>query len=385
MKILIALVLGFVLVAGPVVIYYGMDDPAADALAVALLPDRLKLVLGAGGETADGIEVTAGAERGYALLSSPQGLVLDAARLEALRICGQGWDNAAGVHLVWLNHQAAGRPAEQTLELNDGCNAIDMRDNADWAGLLTGIGLQLQAPFAGPVTLTTMTVHPGALPPARLLQRLWQDWFSDRGWQGTSIHFVTVGEYYPLLSLTLCLAAWAGLSLGLYALLVRLRTREMALGLAGLGLLFWLAWDARWQWALAERAQQTRQQLAGKTSQDKLRVYDGQLVDFIEAVKQQLPAEPQRIFIVSEDALKTPRTRSHYHLLPHNANSFGVLPPPPELIESGDYVLVMGRHSQLLYGGPRGREVLAWGAEQQHRVPVRPLLGDRQGALFQVR
>ena len=214
---------------------------------------------------------------------------------------------------------------------------------------------------------------------------VWREWSAFEGWTGHSINFIVGGPKHALVHPVPAAAAWVGLALALYWAWTRIRRRPpLSLVWILVPLLGWLALDARWLFDLGRQNLRTEQQFMGKTDVEKhLADKDGSLYRFVQRVKQALPEEPRRVFLVTQEPFARSvyiRQRASYHLLPHNVYSHLARPPDADQVRSDDYVLLLGRVAEsVAYDRERG--VLEWPGG---RLSAAPALVDRDGSLFRV-
>ena len=143
----------------------------------------------------------------------------------------------------------------------------------------------------------------------------------------------------------------------------------------------WLALDLRWQWDLGQRLAQTARDFAGRSEEERrLAALDGQLYRFLREVRQRLPEQPVRLFIVSADPAGFWAGRARYHLLPHNGYAGFARLPPPDQARAGDYVLILAPLANVEYDAER--RILRGDGMQ---LPVEVAHFATQGALFRVR
>ena len=150
-------------------------------------------------------------------------------------------------------------------------------------------------------------------------------------------------------------------------------------------LLCWLALDARWLLDLGRQNLQTGRQFEGKMATEKrLADKDGSLFRFILEIRDALPEEPQRVFLVTREPFDRStylRLRASYHLLPHNVYSHLAMPPNTNQVRADDYVLLLGRVAEGIRYDQQSR-LLEWGRDG--RLAAVPELVSPNGALYRV-
>jgi hypothetical protein len=183
----------------------------------------------------------------------------------------------------------------------------------------------------------------------------------------------------PLGSLVLLIAIWMSLSGLLYGGWVLAAGQQLRpTPFVALFLLGWLLLDLRWQWELSGRLDQTVERFAHQDATGRrLADLDGDLYRFLLDVRQHLPKQPVRLFIVSADPGGFLAGRARYHLLPHN-NSLSFM-QPPNTARAGNYVLVLAPLPEMRFNPVPPR--LEWAGGQ---LAVEMLYETPMGALFQV-
>lgn len=385
-RLLLALLLGAGLTVAALLGYYLSLERYGQSETLRYGPDQLKLALGQGEETATGVTVRGlDEERGFAQVSGTLGSLIRAERVDELRWRIEGLQPDTEIDLLWIDQFRQPRLAPLTHDGGDSGRMI-LTDVPDWQGVIAGIGLIVRTLPDGPLTVRELVLRP-ALPDAvGLLQRLWRQWTAFEGWRGYSEHLI-VGGAGELAGPTPVVALWLLLSALVYGLLGGLRRHRRRLApFVVLLLAGWLVLDLRWQWDLGRQLERSIAELAGKSRVEQLRTYDNVMSDFIEEVRQALPAEPVRIFLLGGDRESYEYARVPYRLIPHNVYGFRARPPPRRALarfaRPGDYLLVLLPVDDIRYRRIPGNEALLWDDEV---LPVKVLLAERQGLLFQVR
>ncbi len=252
-----------------------------------------------------------------------------------------------------------------------------------WIGHIEGLALAIRGPLVEPIRIRGVTVRPHDA--AEVAKDRFREWFAFEGWTGTSINTVTGGADLQDLPLPLLLAAAAGLAALFVAALRRWKPALFPLGVVGSLAVFalgaWLLLDLRWTWNLARQVQSTAGDFAFRGFDERrAAVEDGQLYAFIGKVREVLPAQPARVFVVADSHYF--RGRAAYHLSPHRvyfdprANTI----PRPEQLRPGDWILVYQRKGVQF---DPSQNKLRW--NNLPPVAAELKLATRGAALFQIR
>jgi hypothetical protein len=379
---ILALVLGALLTLGALLGYYLVLERHGRAESMQFGPDRLRLVLGTGEERAEGIAIDGlDPERGFAQISSSMTYLMQAQRLGELRWRIDGLHPGIEIELLWIDQfrQFHRVPLEHA---GGSRGRLLLADTPDWQGVITGIGLLVANPTDEPLVVRELVLRPVLPDSTELLDQLWQQWTAVEGWRGYSEHLI-VGGAGVLIGPTPVAALWVGSSLLVYLLLGGWRRSYRLLTPLGLVVLAgWLALDLRWQWTLGEQLETSLEQLAGQDLDDKLRSYDDDLIDLINAVRPLLPEQPARIFLISNDVGGYRHGRARYHLIPHNVYGFSANPPLPRWTRPGDYLLALLPLEGISYRQIPGNQALLW---ENNELPVELLLAEHKGLLFRIR
>jgi hypothetical protein len=270
-----------------------------------------------------------------------------------------------GVKLVFLWHTAENSGRLNTRPLvatKAGLAPLDMSSDADWKGQILGIALLAKGQLDAPITIQSVSIKPGSALGA--LAKVSDRWFTPEGWQGSSINFLDADAVDQDAPLVAAVAALVFLALALYFLLVRINFLRAHVVVAWcVVFLGWFALDARWQWNMLRQLDSTRQQYAGKSSEDKHRATDGGLFEFMQQVNAKLPADAGRVVYFSDDAYA--RGKGAYYLYPRNvmaSNDAAVVAK----LRAGDYVAVFAG-KDMKYDA--ARQSFVWGN-------LKPLAGD---------
>jgi len=346
-------------------LYYLTGDRYLRQTTLTWSSDTLKLVVGQGETTAEGVRITA-LSGGGALL---RGVLLQPLRAEEyarLRWTVAGRGESVQLHWVWATEQAP--QVLQRLALPASTeNELTLTDAAGWRGAITGIGLQVSGQLQTPLTVHALALQPAVPGLAGLLAQVGREWLEFNGWRGSSINVTPGGRRDSLWPPLFAVAAWVGLALLIAILLTRARWRVAIV----LFLFGWLLLDLRWQGELWYNLNKAHARYAGLSADEKRRAADdGELYNLIARIKQALPAEPVRLLLLTggtDPADRYVSLRARYHLLPHNVlpvRGLNGLQLYLDGLNSGDYLLALGRIEGLYYRP--GSRRLTW---QDNRSP----------------
>ena len=385
-RLLLALLLGTGLTVALLLGYYLGLERYGRADVLRFDPDQLQLVLGEGETKSTGIRVSGLDDaRGFAQISGSMGPLIQTARIDELHWHIEGWQAGTEIDLLWIDqfrqpHLAPLRHSGRST------GQLSLESLSEWQGSILGIGLLIHELSGGPLIVRELVLRPALPDVSGLLDRLWTQWTRFEGWRGYSEHLI-VGGAGELIGPTPVVAIWVALSALSYVPLANWRRIQwnmaplLALLLAG-----WLVLDLRWQSDLLRQFKRSIAELAGKSRQEQLAVYDDTMAAFIEQVRQALPEDSVRLFLIGDDRESFEYARAHYNLLPHNVYGFRALPPPRVALtraaRAGDYVLLLLPLEGIRYHRAPGQEALLWNS---HELPVELLLAQRQGLLFRIR
>ena len=258
-----------------------------------------------------------------------------------------------------------------------------MLDNPQWIGRVEGLALAIRGTIVEPVRIRGVTVRPHDA--AEIAKERFREWFAFEGWTGTSINTITGGADLQDLPLPLLLAAAVGLAALIVAACAaggRRCSRSASSDrspcscsppgccstCAGRG----TSRGRCESTAAALRLPRLRRAPRGGRGRA--------LYAFIEKVREVLPKEPTRVFVVADSHYF--RGRAAYHLSPHRvffdprANTI----PGPEPLRPGDWFLVYQRKG-VQFDPSQGK--LRW--NNLPPVAAELKLATRGAALFQIR
>lgn len=383
--VVLAAASGVLLTVLVLILFYRAGGLPAVAPPVALTGDDLQLASGQGARTAAGLEIR---QPGPRELTSVQGSarMVRAALYRRLSWRVDGLEPGRELRLVWTTLAEPRTVRERVLPPAgpDG-GVLDLSSEPLWRGRIAVIGLVLQGPISRPLVVRRLELRPPVLEVAELARLAFDEWTVFEDWSQRSINYAAGAPLDALFPPVLIAALWVGFSVASYAVFdPPRRVGGRWWPYVTLFLLGWLMLDARWQWDLSRRLDQTEARFAGKGEDERrLAGSDGDLYQFLREVRQRLPKQPARLFVVSADpgdgtSYQAGRTR--YHLLPHNGFMGFSQPPSAGVAHAGDYVLILSPLPGVRYD--RERQMLEWVGGQ---LPAEMLHAASLGALFRVR
>jgi hypothetical protein len=344
-------IVSLVLVAAGFVVNYATGNRYSVQTALNIEAGDFFMLTGEGSATEQGFQIRKLSPQGYATVVRPRiNVFADAYTEVKWRIAGvQDQD----IRLIWATRDQPETLKEAVIAHNaEGIGTIDLSRQADWNGFIDGIGFAIRGTLREPITLQRLVLQNPQTPSmGTLMGRLWNEWGFFEGWTQRSINFIDSTPRHALFPPVLAVAAWVALSIVLN-LFWMLRHRQR-LTLASCGVFFllgWLALDIRWQWNLGRRLDITRTQFADKSWREKQQAgEDGALFRVIFEARQKLPAEPVRLFLITDsgEGNRYNRGRARYHLLPHNVYSSGSM--PFQGVRPGDYILLLRPFAGIQY------------------------------------
>ncbi|MBK1718867.1 hypothetical protein [Thiocystis violacea] len=369
--------LGLILLLG--VIGRWVDDPAAPR--VRLQGQDLQLVNGEGGPADGGISVVRSGANATIVI---QGAIR---AFEAKDYQGIGWrldglSTDQELRIIWATAANTRKPFDRVVSAGERESGfLDLTADPNWDGLVVGVGLAIVGPLSEPLLLQEMMLQPKIPMLREILPKAWRDWMHDEGWSGRSINFTDSASSAVHLTPTLLVAIWCAMAGLLYLLLnPPWRGFRGSAPYVAILLLGWLMLDARWQWLLIQRLDQTRSLYDGLDEVARQKAGpDRDFFPFLHEIRGHLADKVVRLFIVSPDPAGYGPARARYHLLPHNAYLAASLDQGMG-VKAGDYVLMLMPLDQVSY--ERGSSTLSFDG---YRLPVSlELARPGLGVLFKV-
>ncbi|MBE2294629.1 MAG: hypothetical protein IAF00_06740 [Phycisphaerales bacterium] len=379
---LLAAVSGALLSALILFLFYQLGGLLAVAPPLKLIGPDLGLAAGQGSLSPAGFEIRQSGPQGVAAVQTPIQSMVRASLYNRLSWRVRGLEPGHSLRLGWVTLSEPQTSQELVLPPvgPDEVGVLDLRDQPHWRGRIAALGLIVSGPLPQPLVLDQFELRPMPLSASDLFALALKEWKVFEGWSQRSINYTSGAPLDALFPPVLVVALWVAMSAVLYALFDPPRRRQW-MPYAALFCLGWLVLDLRWQEDLQQRLVQSREHFADKSQEERrLAALDGDLYRFLREVRQHLPEQPVRLFIVSADPYGFQAGRARYHLLPHNAyTGFSRIPRVNEA-HAGDYLLILSPLKGVGYN--RGTQALEW---QGGRLQADLLYGTASGALFRVR
>lgn len=377
---------GALLAVLALVLFYLLGGLAVVAPPVVLPGAKLQLVSGQGKPTPTGLEIRQVGPQGWAAARGTARMASAALyRQFTWRI--DGLQPGSEARLVWATAADPKTSHERVLPLAGSDEGVlDLGTEPGWQGRIAGIGLAVRGPLSQPLVVRHLELRPVVPTVGALLRWMVEDWTTFEDWSQRSINYTSGAPLNALFPPVVMVALWVGFGAALWALFgPPRRAPEVLLPLllpyAAFFLLGWLTLDVRWQWDLGQRLTQTARDFAGKNVDERrLAALDGEFYRFLREVRQRLPEQPARLFIVSADPAGFWAGRARYHLLPHNGYAGFARLPPSDAARVGDYVLILSPFAGARYDPERRmleEENTSLAVEMLHRADL--------GALFRIR
>jgi hypothetical protein len=370
---LFAMALGAILLVGILVWFY---------LPQAWGPSQMKVDIGSGGVTENGLNVTLNGDGVAIVLLSKRGLTLE--NYDALRVSLETEGEEASVRLFWNVQGGGSQPfmmARRTPSAQ--ANWIGLSGARDWRGYASLLGVAIYGAANQKVILRQIQLFPASW--AYQIKGIFREWTSFQPWSRKSINmYAGIDKPEEQLYPAPTFALFMGLSLiswYLLAFFFPLGKSSPWRVAAMIGLLCWITLDLFWQYRLLGQLESSYQQFAGKTSEQRLAATaDAQLITFLNRVKSSIKQRGgARLFLASADDYRG--MRASYHLYPGNVfwRRFGPELPEKEVFQSGDYIVLINP-SKVLFRRDTNKLVNPQGEE----LDARMILEGRDGSLLKV-
>lgn len=376
---------GALLTVLALLLFYRMGGLAGVSPPLVLQGADLQLASGQGEQTPTGLIIRQAGPQGVAAVQGAARMVR-AALYRQVYWQVEGLDPRSELRLMWVSANEPRTLREISLpSAGRASSAFDLSQEPHWQNRIMAIGLAVRGPLPQPLVINRLELRPVALTVAELWNLAIAEWTVFEDWSQRSINYTAGAPLDALFPPVLVIALWIGFGSALYFMLfgLPLHSTGRLLPYAMLFLLGWLVVDVRWQWDLSRRLERTAEHFAGKEGDERrLAAADGELYRFLLEVRQRLPAQPTRLFILSAnpgDSTTYQAGRARYHLLPHNG--YAGFSRPPGAARAGDYLLILSPLPGVRFN--RERQALEW--EDGQQLPAEMLYAAALGALFRVR
>lgn len=326
---------------------------------VTFAGDRLRLAAGGGVGAAEGLSVPS------PRTGKPALILVAESGFSARDYQQISWDitglpDNATLAVAWSSSAAPGKGQTRlvsAVELAAGWVAL--ASEPAWQGQIVQLGLLLKGPWTSPVLVKSLSLHRKVPSPMDVLEALGRDWKPSEPWTQRSINFHVGAERGRWLTPVTTLAMWVAIGFLVFVLISRPLIRgSLAVGFAILALTAWFLLDARWQWQLGERLLATYQTYGGLNLAERARVApDNKIHAAVGRIREQLPDDLVRVFIVHQETSAYLPGRIRYHLLPYPAYAGQSRLPRPDQVRAGDHLLVLGNVTGVRYDPQGGRLV----------------------------
>lgn len=253
-----------------------------------------------------------------------------------------------GAEVLWATRQAPNETRSLPLNRDGATLTAPLAESLDWADRINGIGVALITQDS--VKLESVTLDPPEPTFGYILTRMWREWTYREGYHGHTINRLRGAGAATLVPIGLA----GGLAIFIAGVMwfltttgtdwQALRQRASIAFAATLWILLALPW-IREVWAESFWAVET---YSGKSeAQRKLAEPDAHLYKLAQKVRERLPKEPVRLWLIGprepQGFSTFERWKFKYYIAPHNA----YLPisrlyhPSRDWVRPGDYVLVL--------------------------------------------
>ena len=349
---------------------YQQSESAQQASAYLVSGNRLKPLGGQGDLTAEGLRISVHPSENPIIIEAVIPPLL-ADNYEGISWHISGLEGNLELSLVWTTNLQPGKAQQRGLsaeELKRGY--LKLEGEPAWRGRILQLALLLKGNLEGSVLLKSLAIHKASPSLLNSLSHLAQDWIGKEPWSAHSINFHSGSSPDHWLTPVSAMAIWISISAGLLVLGWRFSFPiNLTSGLTFLFLAAWFMLDFRWQWEISSRLGETYERHTRLTERDYLRAMpDGKLFMMSNVIREALPSEPSRLFILSEDPNDYPSGRLRYHLLPHRVYGSDHLPEKNQVMV-GDHLLLFSNLKKIYYDNNNRKLVGA-----SNSLAVEPLL-----------
>lgn len=321
--------------------------------------ERLRLAEGTGENTGEGLSVPS------PRTGKPALILVAESGFPARDYQQISWDIAsfpenATLAVAWTSSAAPGKGQTRLVSAVElAAGLVALASEPAWQGQIVELGLLLKGAWTSPVLVKSLSLHRKVPSPLDVLEALERDWKPSEPWTQRSINFHIGAERGRWLTPVTTLAMWVAIGFLVFALISRPLIRgSLAAGFACLALTAWFLLDARWQWQLGERLLATYQIYGGLTMTERPGAApDHKVRAAVGQIREQLPDELGRVFIIHQETSAYLPGRIRYHLLPYPAYAGLSHLPKPDQVRGGDHLLVLANVAGVRYDRQGGRLV----------------------------
>ena len=326
---------------------------------VTFVGDRLRLAAGGGEGAAEGLSVPS------PHTGKPALILVAESGFSARDYYQISWDitglpENAALAVAWSSSAAPGKGQTRLVSAMElAAGLVTLASEPAWQGQIVQLGLLLKGPWTSSVLVKSLSLHRKVPSPMDVLEALGRDWKPLEPWTQRSINFHIGAERGRWLTPVTTLAMWVAIGFLVFVLISRpLIKGSLAAGFACLALTAWFLLDARWQWQLGERLLATYQTYGGLYLDERAGAApDNKVRTAVGRIKEQLPDDLVRVFIVHQETSAYLPGRIRYHLLPHPVYASLSRLPRPDQVRAGDHVLVLANVARVRYDPRVGRLV----------------------------
>jgi hypothetical protein len=326
---------------------------------VTITADRLRLAEGGGGSTEEGLSVPSPRTGKPALILVAES-GFSARDYDQISWDINGLPENAALAVLWSSSVAPGKGQTRRLSaLELATGLVTLASEPAWQGQIVQLGLLLKGAWTSPLLVKSLSLHRKVPSPMDVLEALGRDWKPSEPWTQRSINFHIGVERGRWLTPVTTLAMWVATGFLVFVLISRPLIRgSLAAGFACLALTAWFLLDVRWQWQLGERLLATYQTYGGLTMMERSGAApDNQVRAAVGRIREQLPDELVRVFIIHQETSAYLPGRIRYHLLPYPAYVGLSHLPGPDQVQAGDHLLVLANVTGVRYDPQGGRLV----------------------------
>ena len=260
---------------------------------------------------------------------------------------------------------------------------LSARELQSWSGEMKSFGIALLGRPDTTFMLEEVSVGPAYL--SHRIRATLADWTGYIPWHPSSVNvhtgYTTRASYMaaPVFRLFWALSALAYMTLRFFS---RKKMQSDWRVIGGIFLACWIVLDLIWQQNLLRQLGHTFETFYGKDTKAKLAAGpDGSLVDFIDAVKREIPLANARVFVASRYDYWG--MLSNYYLYPHNVywRRHGPELPQAKHLRSGDYIVLVKPTD--VHFDPLKEHLLS--PNLKRKISAEPVMLEGRGGLYKVK